>query len=451
MKGMFPEYDSPTEAQYKECWEKAIFVFDTNILLNFYRYGDLTRKDLLGVMQKLKTRIWIPHHVAAEFQRNRRGVIAKRIQALGDIETVLGKLETGPGAEIEKLRTADRHSVIDVAKVQGALREAILPFKQEAARLKQGHLALLSDDFIKNEIEELFHGKVGPGPENQEAIEALNKKAQERYNNLIPPGFEDDDKDKDGPDAYLLHGLRYKRKYGDFFLWIQTLTHCNSKDHEHLILISDDRKPDWWQKLEAQGPKIQGPRPELISEAGREYGVRSFLMYDTSGFLEYSKKYLDAKVSQDTFDEVSDLSAFFSPAGKLAWNTHQLAAAEWLHRRFADVHWEVEGFDFVAAGEVRVGVEVESVWKAEGFPHRISLIIDKLLGADESLDLAGVLIFVFTGSREIADYVDKVIVEKSKHFGSFQLQFLLCSLDSQGELVVNKEIRIGPSLFTTSR
>jgi hypothetical protein len=32
-------YYQPTQEEFDELWEKYIFAFDTNILLNVYRYG----------------------------------------------------------------------------------------------------------------------------------------------------------------------------------------------------------------------------------------------------------------------------------------------------------------------------------------------------------------------------------------------------------------------------
>ncbi len=46
--------------------EQALFVFDTNVLLNLYRYQSGTRDELLNVLAQLSDRIWIPHHVALE-------------------------------------------------------------------------------------------------------------------------------------------------------------------------------------------------------------------------------------------------------------------------------------------------------------------------------------------------------------------------------------------------
>ncbi|MDG6614114.1 PIN-like domain-containing protein, partial [Staphylococcus aureus] len=62
----------------KNIWENALFVFDTNTLLNLYRYQEETKNEFLQVLDKISNRIWIPHHVALEFQRNRLIVICEQ-------------------------------------------------------------------------------------------------------------------------------------------------------------------------------------------------------------------------------------------------------------------------------------------------------------------------------------------------------------------------------------
>ena len=79
MKNMFKQYNYfYTQEEYKDIWENALFVFDTNTLLNLYRYQEDTRDEFLKVLGIISDRIWIPYHVALEFQRNRLIVISEQ-------------------------------------------------------------------------------------------------------------------------------------------------------------------------------------------------------------------------------------------------------------------------------------------------------------------------------------------------------------------------------------
>lgn len=50
MKGLFPQYDHSNNVDFSETWRSALFVFDTNVLLNLYRYQESTREELLNVI-----------------------------------------------------------------------------------------------------------------------------------------------------------------------------------------------------------------------------------------------------------------------------------------------------------------------------------------------------------------------------------------------------------------
>lgn len=57
MKNTIKEFIEPTNKEKQELWQKA--VFDTNVLLNLYRYSAKTRKSLLAAFENFKDRVWI--------------------------------------------------------------------------------------------------------------------------------------------------------------------------------------------------------------------------------------------------------------------------------------------------------------------------------------------------------------------------------------------------------
>ncbi len=95
MKIAIKEFLEPTNEEKQELWEKAVFIFDTNVLLNLYRYSAKTRTSLLAAFENLKDRIWIPYQVAFEFMRKRCEVIYETVhryeQFKGEIESFINK------------------------------------------------------------------------------------------------------------------------------------------------------------------------------------------------------------------------------------------------------------------------------------------------------------------------------------------------------------------------
>ncbi len=59
MKKNFAAYYRPTEAEIKEAAKTAIFVFDTNALLDFYRINPEIADKALAVIDRNKDRVYI--------------------------------------------------------------------------------------------------------------------------------------------------------------------------------------------------------------------------------------------------------------------------------------------------------------------------------------------------------------------------------------------------------
>lgn len=308
MKGMFPQYDQSIPAREAEGWKQGLFVFDTNVLLNLYRYRATTRDELIQLLGNLGHRIWIPHHVALEFQRNRLKVIAEQSRRFSEVRKKVESAKLSLFGELDKLQLRKRHSLIDPQPLIDGFESLATQFLQRLESLRQTQQGLTGPDPLKDKIEALFEGRVGSPPESQEVVDKLYSEAAWRFKAAIPPGYQDAGKDKTESDEHFHGGILYKRKYGDFLVWRQITSHARKVDAKTLIFVTDDSKEDWWLEIEADGPKTIGPRPELIEDARLQGGVMTFLMYSPERFLKYAGDFLKASVSEETLREVRDVS-----------------------------------------------------------------------------------------------------------------------------------------------
>src|SRR4051812_32263128 len=89
MRSMFPGYYRPKAEEFAEKFKSCVFCFDTNVLLNLYRYTPESRDNLLKILrhEKIKDRIWLPHRVGFEYQRRRTDVL---LGQLGLVEKAEG-------------------------------------------------------------------------------------------------------------------------------------------------------------------------------------------------------------------------------------------------------------------------------------------------------------------------------------------------------------------------
>jgi hypothetical protein len=318
MKDMFPEYDNGRSPNYSEVWKDAVFVFDTNVLLNLYRYRVRTRNELLDVLHEISDRIWIPYQVALEFQRNRLSVIAEQVKRFNEVRNSVNRAKENLTNDLAKFKLQERHSLINTEPLIKGFDKEISKFFDGLSIIEKDQQTIFDEDELKARLENLFNHRVGRNFSNQSDLDVVQKSGEQRYKYKIPPGYEDDLKDSKEPDEFFHSGLIYKRKYGDLILWKQILSYCRESEKKSLIFITDDAKSDWWRIVEQDGPKIIGPRPELIDEARNEGGIQNFLMYRPDRFLEYAKSELEAKISSDSIQEVKDLSETIKKAGRKA-------------------------------------------------------------------------------------------------------------------------------------
>lgn len=285
MKSKFPGYFKLTEREINKLWEKALFVFDANILLNLYRYSDETRDDFFKILEKVKDRIWIPHQSASEFFNNRLTVINQQEKSYEEASSSLKLIEN-------EFKNSRQHPFI-TAKLLKKFSSLTKEICEQLTESKEFHNKRINQDDILDKIEALFNGKVGNEYE-KDKLEEVYKEGESRFLDKIPPGYKDggkkDDTSKD------IH------KYGDLIVWKQVLD--KSKElKKGIILITDDRKEDWWVRFKG---KTLNPRPELKKEFQSET-KQAFHMYQSDRFLEFATKYLNAEINANALQEIREL------------------------------------------------------------------------------------------------------------------------------------------------
>lgn len=113
IKDIFKGYYQVDEGEFSSTWENSLFICDTNVLLNLFRYQSSTRDALLKVMEQLSERVWIPYHAGLEFQRNRLKVIAEQHKRFSGVRGIVVKSISRMKNEFEGLQLKKRHSHIN--------------------------------------------------------------------------------------------------------------------------------------------------------------------------------------------------------------------------------------------------------------------------------------------------------------------------------------------------
>jgi hypothetical protein len=279
MKELFPGYYRKSDNEIRKIWEKGIILFDTNVLLNLYRYSDSTRETLIELISKFSKQIYLPHQAALEYNRNKYEVIAEQEKAYKEF---LDKI-----SQIQKDLQSTSKPPFLTSKVDKDLNSIFEKVSAEVQDSITKYCDYLKQDPIYRKISELFKGRITQ-PFSEEELKEIYKEGEERYKMKIPPGFEDE-KTKDGI-----------RKFGDLVLWKQVLEKAKELKRD-VILVTDERKLDWWWKI--KDGRNMGARQELVEEIMAFANV-DFHMYSSERFLSYGQTFLKEKINENALEEI---------------------------------------------------------------------------------------------------------------------------------------------------
>ncbi|WP_417608556.1 PIN-like domain-containing protein [Owenweeksia hongkongensis] len=279
MKDFFPGYSRKSELEIKEIWQNGIIMFDTNVLLNLYRYSKSTRETIVTLIGKFKSQIWLPHQAALEYNKNRYEVIADQEKTYKEFTEKIIQIQ-------KDLQSSSKPPFLS-EKVHEKLNNVFEKVNSEVEESIKKYCDYLKDDPIYSGLGKLFENRITESFDEGQ-LEEIFKEGEERFKNKVPPGYEDE-KNKTG-----------NRKYGDLVLWKQVIAKAKELG-KPVLLVTDERKNDWWWKI--KDGRNMGPRHELVSEIKNEAQV-DFHMYSSERFLSYGQTFLEEQINEKALKEI---------------------------------------------------------------------------------------------------------------------------------------------------
>lgn len=286
MKKVYTGFYKKSQSDLKAIWENGLITFDANVLLNLYRYSKSTRQDIMKLVEKLSSKVFLTYQAGLEFHKNRFDVISEQEKAYGEFLISLTKIENELSSKSKHPFISDENHI----KLNATLNEV----KTDIEESKKYYGDLINNDIIYEEIDKLFDSKI-ENPFSEDQLKIIFEEGKNRYEKKIPPGYEDE-KDKLG-----------NKIFGDLILWKEIIEKAK-KIKKPIIFITDEKKKDWWWKLN-NGITI-GPRQELIQEMKSEAGV-DFQLYSTDKFVEFGSEYLKEVGNKQVIEEIKDLNYNF--------------------------------------------------------------------------------------------------------------------------------------------
>lgn len=222
----------------------GVIIFDTNVYLNIYDRSPEYSNFSLKVIDSIKDRVWIPCTVKREFYRNYRACFGRQRKK---VENACSTLEQHIQTAMDKI--ANQCKVIkafefpDIDSIQARINEhlnsamsIIMDYSEEHGILELINDANMKEDFVGKYVDSIIDAGRLLREFTAEEIYFLTQEGDKRYASKTPPGFKDEGK-KTGLD-----------KYGDYFIWEQTI--CWAKENNlAVIFVTDDTKNDWYQQV----------------------------------------------------------------------------------------------------------------------------------------------------------------------------------------------------------
>lgn len=253
----------------------GIIVLDTNSYLNIYDRSPEFSDFSIRVLERIKNRLYLPCIVKKEFLRNHRECYnrqKKKIEKACDkLSSLLDSISQKINNQCQVIKS---FQFPDIDDIQRRIIEIITEAKQIVDEYADEHdkLSLINNINLENDsVMELVQWLIDNGNTMSELsvydLYELAPIADKRFDNKMPPGFKDEKKD------YELG------KYGDFFVWDQTIKFAKEKNVP-VIFVTDDKKSDWYEKKDG----VELFHSKLYDEFQVRVG-KDFLGMDSLTFL----------------------------------------------------------------------------------------------------------------------------------------------------------------------
>ena len=112
MKQSFKEFYEP---DFELLWDNCIFIFDTSVLLDLYRYQKERSDAFVSVFEKIKDRIWLPYYVGYEYHDNRIKVIEESKNLFANFKTKIS----------EQIKTIENELQKDFGKIKDSNKDLV--------------------------------------------------------------------------------------------------------------------------------------------------------------------------------------------------------------------------------------------------------------------------------------------------------------------------------------
>lgn len=304
MRELFPEfYLDSLEVNDLNREKSNLIVFDSNFLLDILRLPTEIAEKYLEAIEKVKEHIFVPYLVGVEFNFNKKKIKIETQEHLNiyqdKVKKVINeKVEYTYNQLLESLleekdinflknKNQKINALDEIKKGIDSYHKLVLDEKEKlieslCTNIVQRYSTDL--DLLSNRIVELIGQSVAPKLE-QEFIKKVQEEGQKRYDNKIPPGF--DDRDGKAGKLRRYSDLEYDKQYGDYIIWKEILhkvaVEGNNIGKKVIFVTSDGNSKEKHDIMYSVKGKKVGPDIQMVNELYELRGNYSLSESSTDG------------------------------------------------------------------------------------------------------------------------------------------------------------------------
>lgn len=270
-----------SKKDYEKVLKKGLISFDTNVLLNMYRFSTTTASETFSALANISDRIVTSHYVLKEFTKNRKKV---KIDNIRDYENLSRNIEEKIIEINDLLSDYSEKKLSNINEILEILDNSKVKILNSIKDEKD----LKSKFYISNDIEtniaNIFLNNV-TFEYSEEIMKEINEEGLKRVTEKIPPGYMDSDKPENG----------------DYVIFKSLIDYSKEKKRD-LLFVTNDKKEDWFRNISG----IKEPREELLEEFYRETGFKLIIM-DFDHFIKNDLIFVN-KFSEDAVNEIIEIN-----------------------------------------------------------------------------------------------------------------------------------------------
>ena len=394
VKKMFVGWFDYSNEEFNTILTDGLISFDTNVLLNLYRYSKETSEETLSLYESINKRLVFSYYVAEEFSKNRKKVEANSLSEynkyISNIEKkysdLLNELDSIPEKRISSKEKIKESIIKNKERVISSIKKE----KNNKEYLFKGDLETRICNLINTNIISKY---------SKSDFEKIKSEGIRRVKEEIPPGFKDSQKNENG----------------DYHIFKSLIDYCK-KENKDLIFVTDDQKEDMF--LELNG--IKYPRPELLNEFYNESG-RKILIFSVQEFLK-NKVIFKESISEDLLSEI-----YLTSLQNSNYSTKTISRI----KKYLYYIIKNNTIDDIIQNNEEIQKNLRTIVRiCEGFGDLESIkkfnnLINLLKNSEYEIFLSEILNFEFIVSKEKARELERIVVFYKKTKTKYDLTIAL--------------------------